>query len=129
MATTAFVDIHLYTGGDIALNLFNSMVPNLNSLVEIDVIELATGMNEISQPGAHVGGGNLPTGFTINGVLLLLPPTNTNFITLKSNDLDSTGLHLARTGPTFIGLDPTQTHGFYLENQGPTPVVVSVIWI
>jgi len=129
MATTAFVDVHAYTSGDIPLSIFQSMIPNIKSPVFIETLTINAGAGGASAvwPSGAKGLGP-PTG------LLIIPdPTNTREIRILDTVDVATGqgIKLHKTNPTFLSLELTLgvQGGFIFNVTPPAPPTTQVVGI
>jgi hypothetical protein len=126
MATTSYVEIHIWTDGDSLIGQIISCAPNTASLAEINHVKLEPGSNVIEHPMPTLPIGE--PGYIVTGVLIVPPPDNTRPLLFKAFDMDN-GYALHPSNPTFLSLWNGPPSGFYLDYAGTNPIMVKFIWV
>jgi len=125
MATGAFCQIHLWMAGDATVDEVINFMNPAASVATVQVLKLAPGPNTFEPPFLTLPSGE--PGFTVAGVLIIPPSTNTHALSLKANSLDS-GINLHPTNPTLLSLANTPPQAFVIDYTGTTPIVIRVWW-
>jgi hypothetical protein len=121
MATRSNVQIHVHTVGDVTLDEVVNCAENPQSPGVVDVY--------IAPSNPTYTSINRPTlaGFTITGVLIIPPATNTYEYNFGPIPLQ-VGVRLHPSNPSFISLGPSQD-AIYINHAAPTSLTFIFVWV